>query len=339
MSSFKEVSNSNIEYPESEVSENKSRDTNIRPCEDSEYSMKEKWEIIMGKFGFPRETKIYTTTEIPKEIENKGRAQYFDKKEDDKYYDRDTGRSYDSIKEWKQEQEILAKRYENAAEFYKQKADKEYGRLKKTETNGIMSVETSGYLKTAQEYYHKCQENKEKADETRKKLEGVSIIESVDIEKNTDTRLPQNNGHWEGEEGNSKWIPDSDYVPPEKSRNPETSPYSNPDNDPWKEILEKYGVEEGIEYKDGYPVFDDVSKGTVEIDNFETGGSEAKNRNFKKADLEMAEQRGCTPQEVTQWRKDNNYTWHECENKKTMQKVPNPIHANMPHDGGRSRKE
>ena len=94
---------------------------------------------------------------------------------------------------------------------------------------------------------------------------------------------------------------------------------------------------DGIEFKDGFPVFDEISRGTVEIEDFETGGSDAKDRNFKRADIAMAEQRGCTPQEVKEWRDNNNYTWHECEDKRTMQKVPNEVHANVPHDGGRSQ--
>lgn len=150
------------------------------------------------------------------------------------------------------------------------------------------------------------------------------------------TRTPENHGEWEGERGNSTWHPDCDYVPPEKSRNPEDRPYSNPDNLSWGEILDKYGLD-GIEFKDGFPVFDEISRGTVQIDDFETGGSDAKDRNFKRADIAMAEQRGCTPQEVKEWRDNNNYTWHECEDKCTMQKVPNEVHANVPHDGGRSQ--
>lgn len=150
------------------------------------------------------------------------------------------------------------------------------------------------------------------------------------------TRTPENHGEWDGERGNSTWHPDRDYVPPEKSRNPEDRPYSNPDNLSWGEILDKYGLD-GIEFKDGFPVFDEISRGTVEIEDFETGGSDAKDRNFKRADIAMAEQRGCTPQEVKEWRDNNNYTWHECEDKRTMQKVPNEVHANVPHDGGRSQ--
>lgn len=144
--------------------------------------------------------------------------------------------------------------------------------------------------------------------------------------------LPYSNGKWDGEIGNSTWHPDENYIPPEKNV---SNPYSNPDNLSWKQLNEKYGID-GIEFKDGYPVFDEVSKGSVDIQDFETGGQLAKNHNFKKADINLAQEKGCTPQEVAQWRKDNNYTWHECENQSTMQKVPNEIHANVFHYGGRS---
>lgn len=148
-------------------------------------------------------------------------------------------------------------------------------------------------------------------------------------------RTPASNGSWEAERGNSKWIPDGDYVPPEKS--PEgKKPYSNPEQKTWSELLDKYGID-GVEFKDGYPDFSPISKGNVEIEGFKTGGTEAKNANFAKADIELAKQKGCSPEEVEKWRKENNYTWHECEDKKTMQKVPNEIHANIPHDGGRSQ--
>ena len=151
-------------------------------------------------------------------------------------------------------------------------------------------------------------------------------------------RAPVEHGTWEGKKGESTWIPDPDYIPPEKSNYPETKPYSNPDNLTWEELLKKYGID-GIPFKDGFPVFDEVAKATVTIEGFETGGTAEKNRNFKRADMALAEERGCSPADVEKWRKENNYTWHECEDKKTMQKVPNEIHANVPHDGGRSQHD
>lgn len=86
-----------------------------------------------------------------------------------------------------------------------------------------------------------------------------------------------------------------------------------------------------------FPVFDEVSKATVKIEGFATGGNDAKIQNFAKADKALAEQYSCRPEDVRAWRKENNYTWHECEDKETMQLVPNEIHANISHDGGRSR--
>ena len=176
-------------------------------------------------------------------------------------------------------------------------------------------------------------ENEEKNDVNTDKLKEGNLYNDV----NGSPRRPENNGKWSGEAGNSKWIPDGDYIPPEKSKNPD-KPYSNPDNLTWKEILNKYGIA-GVSFKNGFPDFSEISKGTVEIDGFETGGNTEKNRNFKKADIELAKQKNCSPEDVKKWREENNYTWHECEDKKTMQKVPNEVHANVPHDGGRSQKD
>ena len=100
------------------------------------------------------------------------------------------------------------------------------------------------------------------------------------------------------------------------------------------EILEKYGID-GIVFKDGEPVFDNVSKGTVTIEGF----SSNRDDNFDKADIELAKQRRCSPEEVKQWRKENGYTWHECKDMATMQKVPSEIHNNITHRGGVSNSK
>ena len=67
------------------------------------------------------------------------------------------------------------------------------------------------------------------------------------------TRTPEKHGGWDGERGNSVWHPDPDYIPPEKSKNPEDKPYSNPGNLSWEELLSKYELT-GIEFRDGLPV-------------------------------------------------------------------------------------
>lgn len=139
--------------------------------------------------------------------------------------------------------------------------------------------------------------------------------------------LPRGNGKWEGEPGASRWEPNPDYIPPNKKN-------SNPEQKNWSEIFEKYGIA-GIVYKDGYPDFSEISKGTVEIEGF----SSNRRKNFSKADKAIAEQRGYTPEDVKKWREKNSYTWHECEDMKTMQKVPREVHNNISHRGGVSEKK
>lgn len=140
-------------------------------------------------------------------------------------------------------------------------------------------------------------------------------------------RLPRS-GSWEGtngesgEKGNSTWKPNPEDVPS----------HANEDGRTWGEIMDEYGID-GIPFNDGEPDFSEVSKGTVEIDDFSTERFGA-GGNFDQADEKLAEQRGCTKEEVQAWRAENNYTWHEKQDCKTMQKVPREIHHNVPHTGG-----
>jgi hypothetical protein len=144
------------------------------------------------------------------------------------------------------------------------------------------------------------------------------------------TPINGNGGHWSDKRGNSMWIPDPDYTPPPKNNT--KKPYNNPDGLTWSGILSKYGIE-GIHFRYGEPDFSSVSKGKVKIDNFSTE-RHGKTGNFDKAAEKLATLRGCTKQDVKIWMEENNYTWHECSDCKTMQKVPNEIHANIHHDGG-----
>ena len=135
-------------------------------------------------------------------------------------------------------------------------------------------------------------------------------------------RLPRNGGIWDGAIGNSKWIPAEDAVP--GSRNG-----TNPEHKSWAQIKECYRFE-GIPFSHGEVDFSEVGKGSVEIEDF----SDDRGANFDQADEALALQRGCNPEEVAQWRKENHYTWHECNDCKTMQKVPSEVHGNIPHSGG-----
>lgn len=130
---------------------------------------------------------------------------------------------------------------------------------------------------------------------------------------------PREGGQWEEDRGDSIWHPDPSYIPGK----------ANPNNETWGSILEKYEID-GIAFKEGEPDFSEISKGTVEISPF----TDSRTDNFDKADIELAKQRGCTPEEVSKWRKENGYTWHECKDMKTMQKVPSQVHNNISHSGG-----
>ena len=164
-------------------------------------------------------------------------------------------------------------------------------------------------------------------------MEGRKPSTALDSLNGTEKRsfIPRTGGEWEGEPGNSTWHPDRDSIPGDRNG-------TNPDKKTWDEILDEYDID-GIPFNDGEPDFSAVERGTVEIDDF----SDDRSSNFDQADQKMAEQRGCTPEEVAAWRKENGYTWHECKDCKTMQKVPTEVHGNVPHSGGvsehKSRQE
>lgn len=156
-----------------------------------------------------------------------------------------------------------------------------------------------------------------------KELNSKEISGDILNEEQTDnSRLPRNGGEWSGEAGNSEWNPDSETVPGDRNG-------TNPDGKSWKEIKEEYKFET-ITFKDNKPEFSDIAKGKVEIDDF----SDNRRRNFVQADEKLAEQKGCSPNEVKQWRMENKYTWHEEADCRTMIKVPSEVHGNIPHDGG-----
>ena len=150
------------------------------------------------------------------------------------------------------------------------------------------------------------------------------IIEKMDMKIHIEEigLLPRNGGEWSGEQGNSDWLPDSDVEPGDRIG-------TNPEHKTWGQIKEEYEFE-SIPFKEGEPDFSEVSKGDVEIDDF----TDDRDSNFAQADEKLAEQRGCTPEEVAKWREENKYTWHECKDCKTMQKVPSEVHGNIPHSGG-----
>ena len=140
-------------------------------------------------------------------------------------------------------------------------------------------------------------------------------------------------GKWEGKPGESKFIP---------SQETESGQLS-------KEKLSERGID-GIEYKNGEPDFSPVSEATVKIDKmtenrhdyFDANGDKQQG-NFTQADFKCADmwneigrdnRNDWTPQEVRDWRKENNYSWHERCDTKTMDMVSQDIHGFFNHSGG-----
>ncbi len=137
--------------------------------------------------------------------------------------------------------------------------------------------------------------------------------------------IPRTGGEWSGDVGNSIWNPNREDIPKNKN-------YSNLEGKTWGEIQDEYKIE-GVRFKDGEPDFSEISRGTVEIDNF-TDERYGLGGNFDQADCKLAESKECEREDVQTWRRENNYTWHERSDCRTMDKVPREVHGNIPHSGG-----
>lgn len=165
--------------------------------------------------------------------------------------------------------------------------------------------------------------------------EGLSQTESEQTQQDIQGKdegfsrqIPSKNGHWEGEPGNSKWCPDREHTPLKY----------NPENKTWGEILDEHGID-GIEFNEGEPDFSPVAEETVEIEDY----SDDRDENYDAADETLADKWNAeakdgktdwTKEDIAQYRKDNELSWHECDDMKTMQLVPREIHLNVPHAGG-----
>lgn len=144
-------------------------------------------------------------------------------------------------------------------------------------------------------------------------------------------------GHWEGERGNSKFVPNENTEAGLKA----------------KEKLAEYG-QDGVRYKNGEPDFSKCSEATVEIDNMTENrpnyigkDGTVKYGNFSQADIKCAEKWNAevkdgksdwTASDVENWRHENNCTWHERCDTKTMDLIFKDIHNTkdpvFTHSGG-----
>lgn len=164
-------------------------------------------------------------------------------------------------------------------------------------------------------------------EDIKDKIEGKEFGAQFNSEKHMIEYAPAENsekGHWKGERGNSEFIPNENTEAGMKA----------------KEKLAEYG-QEGIRYKNGEPDFSKCAEATVKIDNM----TENRPNNFRQADTKCAEQWNTskkdgrsdwTRSDVRNWRHENNCSWHERCDTKTMDLVSQDIHTNkvFPHSGG-----
>lgn len=136
------------------------------------------------------------------------------------------------------------------------------------------------------------------------------------------TPLDGDRGNWEGQRGESKYVPSENT---EKGKDV-------------KQLLTEKGVD-GIEYKNGEPDFSSMSESTVKIEGM-TGDCQ---KNFPQADIKCAEQWNAegrdgrtdwTAADVRDWRRENEYSWHERSDTETMDLVPTEINLYFGHLGG-----
>ena len=132
------------------------------------------YDSIFKSFGLTSEINSEQKSEAKESSESKDYSQNLEKGEDGKYYDKETGRAYDSIEAWVKAQDTLAKRYESVAQYFENRAKKEWARFKNAEQNGELDAEKWEHYRRSQEYYAKAKECKEKAAHIREKLgEGI----------------------------------------------------------------------------------------------------------------------------------------------------------------------
>ncbi len=140
-------------------------------------------------------------------------------------------------------------------------------------------------------------------------------------------------GRWEGERGESKYIPSGETEEGKAA----------------KEKLAEKG-QNGVEYNYAEPDFSKSAEATVEIDNMtehrpDYVDADGNNQfgNFSQADAKCAEQWNAsnkdgksdwTAMDVRDWRRENRCSWHERCDTYTMDLVSMDIHNYFGHYGG-----
>lgn len=149
--------------------------------------------------------------------------------------------------------------------------------------------------------------------------------------------IPKTGGTWSGKPGNSYWRPDVNTIPHKNK-------YSNPKEKKWKEILDSHNVKNGIKFKDGEPVFDNIVWEKVILQYEDIGRDKLlklQNPEIKeREDLHnlafehLARNKGWSVEKARDYKEINNLVWHELSDCETLVLIPREIHDHIIHYGG-----
>ena len=150
---------------------------------------------------------------------------------------------------------------------------------------------------------------------------GVSDIDEPELFSARATRIDlakRSDGEWSGEVGDSELTPNDEGV---------------------RETMAEFG-ETTVGYKDGVVDFSPFSRETVQVDEMTpdivTNRANAYRAVAEKWNKEAKDGRTNWAQtDVREWKQNENLTFHECSDLKTIQFVPANIHEACKHTGGR----
>lgn len=330
-------------------------DIELRETPFSDFS--DVFDAAFKNFGLNTDMSENKKSDIEDTCENQDYSNYLEKGEDGKYYDKETGKSYDSIEAWVKSQETLKKRYESTATFYEEKAKKEWARFKNAEDNGETDAEKWTHYRCSQECYEKANEYKEKAEKTRIKLGETSdkndlqdsMGESRDEVKETNlTReLTEEEKQHFRENNCSENLIESIYVDAEgnyriKSRNQELEGKTHPETG--VPFVDKTLIIAGCEVHIVEPKFPSAFECEIDPEKWKSGDREIfkdcteQLQNYLEEHPEMKEK--FNEQQLEQIKNGEpyikGYTWHHTEEPGKMQLVETNVHARTGHTGGNS---
>lgn len=159
-----------------EKSEDSNRILESESGNKSSSDLSEALNLVFKRCGLIEETadkKKSDTSESPENII----FNYLEQGEDGKYYDKETGKAYDSIEAWIKIQEDLVRQYEREAKVFEREAKKEWSQFENSDQNEEYNDETLKHYQKFLEYFSKAEEAQEMADHIREKLmHDINII-------------------------------------------------------------------------------------------------------------------------------------------------------------------